>query len=375
MFSFKLSILVVLLFSSSYYYYYCDAFLLVPPSRHRHRQPLIRRLLLSKNDPTADASTSSENINTNTNIVEPDESESSFGRMGYWDESYRQAVHHNSDSTKDDEDKKEVTTTTKTTVSKDDDDDDADNVDVYSWYCGWEDELGPFFMELFPDRNSLILIPGIGNDICIRDMYDIGDYHRIMAFDYAPQGIECAKKMFGNERIQTIEKEINNSKNNKNSSSSSTDAGCGDVFRVCDGRDLSLEYNDHMFDGVLDKGTLDSIYLSGAKDKIKSKLYLSMAVNELKRIVKIDGIVFSVTAACVDAVRDAFADDADADDDVFDADAEDANNDDLYWKPIRDGSIHITEDGYTSNNVDATMLAWQLTRREKSTTTTKDTTT
>ena len=374
MFSFKLSILVVLLFSSSYYYYYCDAFLLVPPSRHRHPQPLIRRfLLLSKNDPTTadDASTtSSENINTtNINIEEPDENESSFGRMGYWDESYRQAVHHNSDSTKDDEDKKEVTTTTTTkTISKDVDDDNVD-VDVYSWYCGWEDELGPFFIELFPDRNSLILIPGIGNDICIRDMYDIGDYHRIMAFDYAPQGIECAKKMFGNERIQTIEKEINNNnKNNKNSSSS--DAGCGDVFRVCDGRDLSSQYNDNMFDGVLDKGTLDSIYLSGAKDKIKSKLYLSMAVNELKRIVKIDGIVFSVTAACVDAVRDAFDDNADADDD-FDADADD---DDLYWKPIRDGSIHITEDGYTSNNVDATMLAWQLTRREKSTTTTKDTT-
>jgi len=370
MFSFKLSILIVLLFFS---YYYCDAFLLVPPSRHR--QPLIRRLLLlSKKDPTADdaSTTSSENIDTtNINIEEPDENESSFGRMGYWDESYRQAntVHHNSDNNKDDEDKREVTTTT--TTSKDIDDDDNVDVDVYSWYCGWEDELGPFFMELFPDRNSLILIPGIGNDICIRDMYDIGDYHRIMAFDYAPQGVECAKKMFGNERIQTIEKEINNSKNNKNSSSSSTDAGCGDVFRVCDGRDLSLEYNDNMFDGVLDKGTLDSIYLSGAKDKIKSKLYLSMAVNELKRIVKVDGVVFSVTAACVDAVRDAFDDNADADDD-FDADADD---DDLYWKPIRDGSIHITEDGYTSNNVDATMLAWQLTRREKSTTTTKETTT
>jgi hypothetical protein len=290
------------------------------------------------------------NTNTNTIIEEPDENESSFGRMGYWDESYRQAVHHSDNK---DEDKKEGgETTTK------------DDVDVYSWYCGWEDELGPFFTELFPDRNSLILIPGIGNDICIRDMYDIGGYHRIMAFDYSPQGVECAKKMFGNERIQIIEKETNNNNNNNNNTTTSG----GDVFRVCDGRDLSLQYNDNMFDGVLDKGTLDSIYLSGGKDKIKSKLYLSMAVNELKRIVKIDGIVFSVTAACVDAVRDAFATTTNADEDTYN------DNEDLYWKPIRDGNLHITEDGYTSNNVDATMLAWQLTRREKSTTT-KGTTT
>jgi hypothetical protein len=311
-------------------------------TRHRHRQPLIR-LLLSNNDSTADASTITKKT-SNNNIEEPDENESSFGRMGYWDESYRQAAaasHHSDDYNNDDNDKKEQGG--EATITKKDVDVD---VDVYSWYCGWEDELGPFFTELFPDRKSLILIPGIGNDICIRDMYDIGEYHRIMAFDYAPQGVECAKKMFGNERIQTIEKETNNK----------------DVFRVCDGRDLSLQYNDSMFDGVLDKGTLDSIYLSGGKDKIKSKLYLSMAVKELKRIVKIDGIVFSVTAACVDSVRDAFTTDGDTDTD----------NEGVYWKPIRDGSLHITEDGYTSNNVDATMLAWQLTRRGK---TTNDTTT
>lgn len=240
------------------------------------------------------------------NLEEPDEDESNFGRMAYWDESYTQP--------------------TTTTASKEED----EEVQVFSWYCGWTDELGPFFEELVPEKDSLILVPGIGNDAAIRDMFDEGGYQKLMAFDYAPQGVECAKAMFGEKRIQTITKKV--------------DISNGDIFKVCDARDLSSEYSDDTFDAVLDKGTFDSIYLSGGKDKEKAKTNLSMAISEMKRVLKDDGVVFSVTAACVDAVREAFEEDSE-------------------WKQLRDGSLHITEDGYASNNVDATMLAWKLEMR------------
>mmetsp|Transcript_56305 Transcript_56305/g.63866 ORF Transcript_56305/g.63866 Transcript_56305/m.63866 type:complete len:368 (+) Transcript_56305:118-1221(+) len=367
MFSF-LSILQILLFR-----FHCDAFLwpILPFSSSpfwlkrmintSHRcQPSIRLLLSS--DKLASTKTTTK---MTTMIKEPDENESSFGRMGYWNESYRQAQPDNDSNKNNNKNRDKEQGLQKGEVV-----DTTTNVVVYSWYCGWIDELGPFFTELFPDRNSFILIPGIGNDVCIRDMYDVGGYHRLMAFDYAPQGVECAKKMFGNGRIQTIQKEImhrnvTNTAKPTATTNIATDADAdNDIFLVCDARDLSSEYNDNMFDGVLDKGTFDSVYLSGGKNKTKSKMYLSMAVSEMKRIVKVNGIVFSVTAACVDAVREAF-DEAPASAPIKNSNDGEDNNDDnlLYWKPLRDGGLHITDDGYTSNNVDATMLVWQLTKR------------
>ena len=240
-----------------------------------------------------------------SSLVEPDESESNFGRMAYWDESYRQEETSNGDEG-------------------------GEDTNVFSWYCGWTDELGPFFEELVPDKQSMVLVPGIGNDVAIRDMFDVGGYQRIVAFDYAPQGVECAKAMFGNDRINTITNEVGEL------------AGKGkDIFRVCDARDLSGDFGDDTFDAVLDKGTFDSIYLSGGKNKDKARENLDMAVSEMKRVLKENGIVFSVTAACVTAVQEAFDRDED-------------------WEQIRDGSVYITEEGHASNNVDATMLVWKL---------------
>eukprot|EP00536_Pseudo-nitzschia_multiseries_P016875 jgi/Psemu1/263924/estExt_Genewise1Plus.C_12720010 len=255
---------------------------------------------------------------TTRQLEEPDPADSDFGRMAYWDESYAQP---------------EPAAESKSSSSEDHDGSVSDNVQVFSWYCGWTEELGPFFEELVPDKDSMVLVPGIGNDAAIRDMFDHGGYHRLMAFDYAPQGVECAKAMFGTERLQTITDSVYGSE------SESTKKG--DVFKVCDARDLSGDYESNFFDAVLDKGTFDSIYLSGGKDKVKARENLTMAINEMKRVVREDGIVFSVTAACVDAVREAFDSDRD-------------------WEQLRDGSMHITENGYASNNVDATMLAWQL---------------
>ncbi|KAL7470650.1 hypothetical protein ACHAXS_010904 [Conticribra weissflogii] len=221
-----------------------------------------------------------------------------YGKLTYWDDSYKKSL---------------------TNVDREDSDHGVKGTELFSWYCGWHDELEPFFTELVPlEQNPKVLIPGIGNDECIRDMFDYG-YHRLTAFDYAPEGVECARRMFGPERLQKL-----------------------DDLRVADAR--SLPYENGAFDSVLEKGTLDSIYLSGGKDKKLARENLGLAVSELARVLKEGGIIFSVTAACAEAVQEAF--------DVH-------NNAYKSFEQLRDGSFHITEDGYTSNNVDATMLVWR----------------
>ena len=149
-------------------------------------------------------------------------------------------------------------------------------------------------------------------------MFDAG-YTNLTMFDYAPEGVECAKRMFGDKRLQLVQD-----------------------LRVADARDLP--YDDDCYAAVLEKGTLDSIYLSGGKDKRTARKHLGMAVDELARVVKVGGIVFSVTAACVDAVQQSF---------------DDCNERSECWEQIRDGSLYMTDDGFTSNNIDATMLVWR----------------
>jgi SAM-dependent methyltransferase len=232
-------------------------------------------------------SSNKRNSEENIPLKEPD---NQYGRMTYWDESYRQALNEPNGE---------------------------DEAIVFSWYSGWQD-IQPFFTELTPlQDNPRILVPGIGNDGCIRDMFDYG-YKHLSAFDYAPEGVECAKQIMG-ERVQLM-----------------------DDLRVADCRELP--YDDSSFDVVSDKGTLDSIYLSGGMDKVLSGKHLGMAVSELRRVLKPGGIMFSVTAACVDSIQKSF---------------DECNMNKEAWEQLRDGSLYITEDGYTSNNVDATVLVWK----------------
>ena len=179
----------------------------------------------------------------------------------------------------------------------------------FSWYSGWDD-LEPFWRELVPDTTSRVLIPGVGNDDAMVKMYDAG-WRMLTAIDYAPAGVARASSLFG-ERTAVVE--------------------------VADVRELP--YGAAAFDAVLDKGTLDAVYLSGgsrAKDRDRE---LQRAVDDLHRVLRPGGVCMSITAAAAIHLPGAFAKGGS-------------------WRILRDGGLHITEDGFASINIAATMFAWE----------------
>lgn len=174
--------------------------------------------------------------------------------------------------------------------------------------------------ELIPSEASHILIPGIGNDGAIVHMYDAG-YRNLTAFDYAEAGVDCSRKLLGEDRIR---EEGSHSP--------------GVTLLTADARQLPFE--DCSFDAVFDKGTLDAIYLSGGRDKDLAGVHLKLAVREFARVLTENGVVVSVTAACTDAILMTFG--------SVDG-----------WEQIRDGTPYITDDGFSTTNVDGTLLAWK----------------
>ena len=148
----------------------------------------------------------------------------------------------------------------------------------------------------------------------------------LTAFDYAQEGVECAKKFFAHRLIP-------------NGRNWGDDMVQGVDLSVADAR--NLPYNSDSFDAVLEKGTLDAIYLSGGKDKELASNHLELAIGELTRVVRTGGVVLSITAACADAVESAFT------------------SRDEEWEMIRDGGFFLTEDGYSSSNIDDTVYAWR----------------
>eukprot|EP00980_Cylindrotheca_fusiformis_P004377 scaffold925_cov129-Cylindrotheca_fusiformis.AAC.30 len=190
----------------------------------------------------------------------------------------------------------------------------------FSWYAGWDD-IQPFCADFF-EKDSRVLLPGVGNDATVADMFN-GGYIHLTAMDYAPEGIERCREMLGESRVKT--------------ESQST----GVELLVADARDLTNIFEDHLFDAILEKGTLDAIFLSGGKDKKEAQKNLSMAISELGRCVKPGGIFFSITAVAVDQVQTTF-------------------NGMEEWDCLVDkDSLYVTEDGYASNNIDANLLVFR----------------
>jgi SAM-dependent methyltransferase len=185
------------------------------------------------------------------------------------------------------------------------------NETSFSWYAGWND-LEPLISEwIAPAQN--VLMPGVGIDSLVRDMYDAG-YEQLTAFDYAPESIAHCQRMLGKDRTVDLS--------------------------TADARDLP--YASESFDAVIDKGTLDAVFLAG--DDMDERLdSLTRALAELDRVLRPGGIFWSLSAICVEPLQSApLWKDTDC------------------WEAVTtDGSLYTTADGYTSNNVDGTLLVWR----------------
>lgn len=103
-------------------------------------------------------------------------------------------------------------------------------------------------------------------------------------------------------------------------------------------------FADVAFDAILEKGALDAVYLSGGGaggGATEKRRRLDAAVSEMARVLQPGGICMSVSAACAEAVRESF------------------DRTPKRWKTLRDGGFYLTADGTPSNNVDASILAWE----------------
>ena len=199
-----------------------------------------------------------------------------FGTKEYWDAMY---------------------STTDNATDNGDDDDNHLPSDKYSWYCGWT-ELKPFWDMLITPLLSTstddedtdeddavkkkkrnkheikVLIAGIGNDITPIQMYDDG-WTNMIAFDYSESGVGRAKELFGPTRLLIQEQTAANDDDDTSSDVTSTadtttinnDAngrgGEGGTAKliIADCRSLPIP-NGHIH-AILDKGTLDAIYITG----------------------------------------------------------------------------------------------------------------
>ena len=157
--------------------------------------------------------------------------------------------------------------------------------DEYSWYYGF-DVVKPHLVQAVPSKDARILLPGIGNDPILLDLWG-SNYRDLTAFDYSKHAVGRQADILSwepkaLEQVTVLQR---------------------------DARHLDPEWTDS-FDAILEKGALDAIYLSGDGN-------VEQAVEEFERILKPGGIVVSVSGVVpAELRRELFA----------------------KWKWIRDGS-------------------------------------
>lgn len=176
----------------------------------------------------------------------------------------------------------------------------------FSWYAEWKD-LEPFIRE-WVDVQDRILLPGVGTDALMMNLYD-ENYRNLWAYDYASESIH-----YWESRL---------------------DASVKIDLQVADARDLP--YSDEQFDVILDKGTFDAVYLAGHSSQERVAI-LEQALVELDRVLRPGGTFWSLSAICTDALQKSPTMSS--------------------WNKQADGSLYITAEGYTSNNLDGTLLVW-----------------
>ncbi len=179
------------------------------------------------------------------------EAESQFGTKEYWDDMYKGMGDFSSEE--------------------------------YSWYFGFE-TIKPFFVQYMPlppkqAKNKdidmpKVLVPGVGNDPTVLDLYAFG-YQDITAFDYSSDAIERQEELlsYNSQAMDDI------------------------TLLVRDGRQLDDAWTD-TFDIIFEKGALDAIYLSGPESG-----NVERAVEELSRVLKPGGYFMSVSGVVPENLR------------------------------------------------------------------------
>jgi SAM-dependent methyltransferase len=247
-------------------------------------------------------------------------------------------------------------------------------VDDFSWYSTWND-IEPFVLEWIgvdepqskassssPSTSSSalsqsqssssssynILLPGIGADVSLVENLVQAGFPNLYAFDYAQESIDYCRQRISNNSIIII-----------------NDATTIDL-RIADARDLTCYNNNNnnerlsnqpedgeiepfYFDAVIDKGTLDAVYLAGTTTT-ERRQNLNLAIREMQRLLRPGtGIFWSLSGICTEQLLKNSKNDDD-DDDVW-----------KDWQVLVDSSseLYTTRDGYTSNNLDGTLLVWR----------------
>lgn len=140
--------------------------------------------------------------------------------------------------------------------------------DQYSWYYGYDEikrHMTPF------DTSDALLLPGIGNDSLLMDLVQAG-YTDLTAQDYSIGALERQLDL-----LETAELEQSNVK-----------LSHSDVKQ--------LPFAKASFDGIIEKGLLDAVYLSGEAN-------LEAAIQSLSSCLKPNGILLSVSGVVPPELR------------------------------------------------------------------------
>ncbi|KAL7575701.1 hypothetical protein ACA910_011518 [Epithemia clementina (nom. ined.)] len=216
--------------------------------------------------------------------------------------------------------------------------------DCYSWYYSWDvmrKIVEPYMVA--QKETARILIPGIGNDSLLLDLYKAGYGRRrrhgkggggcLVGQDYSHHAVERQHELLAFEQI-IVDSHHDNSKNKQNMDNNGIQLVQGDVTR------LPTEWK-HQFDFVLEKGLLDAVYLSSSDNDTGN---VEAAVNNLHRVLRPGGLLISVSGVVTNDLRrnvlfptSATPKDVDTND----------NNDRQcgFWKWLRDGSDDWTKAG------------------------------
>lgn len=174
--------------------------------------------------------------------------------------------------------------------------------------------MEPFVIDFAPSSSARILLPGIGTDVNLLQGMNASGFTHLYAMDYALASISFCRSRAPSNLVDRVD------------------------WQVADARDMRAYANASM-DLIIDKGTLDAVFLAGGNDAEKFAS-LTRAVDEMHRILTNGGILWSLSGVCTEALQTCIQSRSDE------------------WEVLVNGDLYVSSDGYTSNNMDGTLMVF-----------------